>query len=239
MSGTPQPDHSRGNAAAAVDGGVATLPQLDSRRGDALKAKYGRAWREKRVLVPRKTFLLLKEVWDEYDTDRDLKIDLEDFRHAFRRLMPAIADTNSIADLWQMMDRTNRGFISINQFFGIAFPHLSKTDIRRAVKFHIEDMQPPTPVKIELKDLPEAQAEIKRLFRLWDKRQCGVLRLKDLESPLLRCGFDPSTLFDTCANAATCTEWVKDLDGDSEITEEGLLQLLGPSYVAEATIAVG
>lgn len=237
MSATlPQPYYSRGDAAAAVDGGVATLPQLDSCRGDALKAKYGRTWRERtrngerRVLVPRKSFLLLKEVWDDYDTDRDLKIDLEDFRHAFRRLMPAIADTNSIADLWQMMDRANRGFISINQFFGVAFPHLSKADVRRAVQFHMEDLRPPAPVQIELKDLPDAQAEIKSLFRLWDKSQCGVLRLKDLESPLMRCGFDPSTLFDTCA---------ADDDEDSKITEEGLLQLLGPSYVAEAAIAMG
>jgi len=179
----------------------------------------------KKVLIGRKQFLVVKSIYDQYDSDGDGEMTREEFVCAHSKL----SSTSNVSgtDLFASIDKQNKGRVGLAEWLHKFFPYLPMVDVRRAVAYYKPKpppSPPPTPPKT-LHDCPGAAEEISAIFGTWDTEGKGHVNVADIASPLYRCGI----------TAETAHEWIKELRNGSEgaFDAADLARVLEPVYTAE------
>jgi Ca2+-binding EF-hand superfamily protein len=184
------------------------------RSSDGTKTKY-----------PRKDVVLLKAVFDQYDTDRSGEISMRELRHALnkqrremerhdgrdktleeRQAALGLHSFDFVESLFSALDANGDDKVEFSELLKLMYPLANERELQIMQSWVVATPEP----RCEQDELtPEQQAEVHAMFALYDKDRSGTISFAEFKQAMRKCGCDDDDLESTFAAA--------DADGNGEV----------------------
>jgi len=149
-------------------------------------------------LIKKSDYNVIASLFAEYDTNHDKRITRDEFEEMALKTyekLPVFSQKSvreSLSPhldlLWSSLGKLHLHGITLAQFIGIFYPHISKRDIARCLKAYGPHPRRSRTSQEKLRAVPGAAEELREIFEHWDKNGDGLVTWTELESPLHRAG---------------------------------------------------
>mmetsp|Transcript_10229 Transcript_10229/g.24080 ORF Transcript_10229/g.24080 Transcript_10229/m.24080 type:complete len:320 (-) Transcript_10229:90-1049(-) len=175
-------------------------------RTESFTEKGAKPWAQKSAA---ERALELKSVFNMIDANRDGNIDAKEFADSLRTL-GFQASGEDVGRMLKELDKNKDGEIDLEEFTVVMTRKLDLQEISQLVK-------PTTASAFRQRSTAQQDAELKRLFDLFDSDKSGELDVDEVHFAFRAMGMDPSL--------DEVEQWVKDVDGQDEIDLAGFQKL--------------
>eukprot|EP01012_Entosiphon_sulcatum_P041241 TRINITY_DN5506_c0_g1_i1.p2 TRINITY_DN5506_c0_g1~~TRINITY_DN5506_c0_g1_i1.p2 ORF type:complete len:401 (+),score=75.41 TRINITY_DN5506_c0_g1_i1:197-1399(+) len=194
-----------------------------------LRANPSQGAEQRSQLLPKKQFLMIKEIFDRLDPDGDGTVAFGEFRDNFllhtASLQPK--EKAELQGLFACMDVDKSGRLGFIEFLKSAFPQLTLEEIYHHIDIYstIEVVEVASDDPVELLT-PDEIEEIQAVFRSYDTNGDNFLTIQELKTRLSKSWLvaDVGEIFQQC-----------DANGDQKLDLEEFTRLMAISYHPEAS----
>ncbi|KXZ52797.1 hypothetical protein GPECTOR_8g184 [Gonium pectorale] len=181
---------------------------------DGKKKRIGRG-----AKYSRKDVLLLRELFDRHDLDRDGRVTVGE-------LVQALQEEKSMPhyelSAFRTIDKNTDGVLTFDEYLRCLYPYATEAEFQRMLVWGtpVKPAEEPEPLFVPN---PEELEEIKQMFRMFDKNRNGVIDIAELATVVEKCGYegaDVEHLF---------KQTDKDMSGT--ISFEEFIQLVKSSFI--------